>query len=202
MLTHNRDEVMTRQASLEIEQRSWNNKNYFAPIDQLKQGTWIFYSEDYIACILNGGKEKPLTLQPSYHKSRGIVLLDLLLYNSVQAFAENENLNGIAPFTMFVFERKTNKSYLLFWNENELELNDLSDSNFIFRASSTLYSFDKMKDLEKKFPTFNNITPEEIFNLHSVIKMNAGDIAKDKATTSITQIVANGLEINMKYCPI
>ena len=168
----------------------------------MKQGTWIFYSEDYIACILNGGKEKPLTLQPSYHKSRGIVLLDLLLYNSVQAFAENENLNGIAPFTMFVFERKTNKSYLLFWNENELELNDLSDSNFIFRASSTLYSFDKMKDLEKKFPTFNNITPEEIFNLHSVIKMNAGDIAKDKATTSITQIVANGLEINMKYCPI
>ena len=202
ILTHNRDEVITREASLEVEERVWNNKRYFAPIDQLKQGTWIFYSEDYIACILNGGKDKPISLQPSYQKSRGIVLLNMIQYNSVKDFVENEDLIRIAPFTIFVFERKSNKTYLLFWNEKELELNDLSNSNFVFRASSTLYSFEKMRDLEKKFPTFNTITPEEIFILHQAIKMKDGDIAKDKATTSITQIVANDLEISMKYCPI
>lgn len=202
LLTHNRDEAISRLASLDIEEHLWNDKKYFAPIDQEKNGTWIFYSEDFIACILNGGKTKPIHLKPIYKKSRGLVLLSLLNYNHVKDFVSNESFEKIAPFTIFVHERKYKKTFLLFWDEKELEINELHDKEFIFRASTTLYSFEKMKELEKKFPTFNTISPEVVFNIHNDIKMKDGDVRIGKATTSITQIFANDSRIGMKYCPI
>ena len=201
VLTHNRDEAINRVASLHIEERQWNDKKYFAPIDREKNGTWIFYNEDYVACILNGGKEKPQHLKTSYRKSRGIILLELMNYQSVEDFVENEELDDIAPFTIFVFERKSKKIYLLFWDGIQLEMNDLSDENFVFRASSTLYSTSMMQEIENKFPTFNTTSPIELFNFHQSIKMNNGDVESGKATTSITQIFANSSEISMKYCP-
>ena len=202
LLTHNRDEAIDRIASLEVEQHLWNGKTYFAPIDEQKKGTWIFYSEEYIACILNGGKTKPIQLKSEYKKSRGLILLSLLDYDNVEEFVTNESFDEIAPFTIFVYERKFKKSFLLFWDENNLEVNDLRHKNFIFRASSTLYSLEKMTELENIFPTFNTISPKEIFEIHNRIKMNDGDVATGKATTSITQIFENDSEIEMKYCPI
>ena len=202
VLTHSRDEAIDRKASSEIEEHILNDKKYYAPVDKLKNGTWIFYSEEYMACILNGGKTKPIELKSHYKKSRGIVLLSLLNYDNVQEFIAKENLEDIAPFTMFVYERKLKKSFLLFWDEKTLEVNELIDEKFIFRASSTLYSFNKMTELENIFPTFNTTSPEEIFNVHLQVKMNDGDVAIGKATTSITQIMANDSLTEMKYCPI
>lgn len=202
ILTHNRDEQISRIASLEIEKKKWNNKVFYAPIDQEKNGTWIFYSDEYIACILNGGKEKPISLKEMYVKSRGIVLLDLMKYASVKDYILNESFNNIAPFTIFVHERLSNKTYLLFWNEKEIEINDLSSTNFVFRASSTLYSFERMLELENIFHKFNKTSPEAIFDLHKSIMMKDGEVEKGKATTSITQISVNSSGINMKYCPV
>ncbi|WP_322970895.1 NRDE family protein [Faecalibacter sp. LW9] len=201
VLTHNRDEAIDRVASLEVETREWNGKKFSAPIDQKKNGTWIFYSEEFIACILNGGKVKPMNLKSTYRKSRGIVLLELMNYDSVKEYAENENLKDIAPFTIFVFERKSTKIYLLFWDGISLEMNDLSSDSFVFRASSTLYSEINMRDIEKKFCTFNITSPEALFEIHQTIKIKDGDVESGKATTSITQIFANSSEISMKYCP-
>ena len=202
LLTHSRDENVNRPSSSEVEERFWNDKPYAAPVDQEKQGTWIFHSEEYIACILNGGKTKPEQLKPTYRKSRGIVLLDLLKYDSVEEYVQQEDFNGIAPFTIFVYERKSNKIFLLFWDEKDLEINNLSHQDFVFRCSSTLYSFNKMIELEKKFPTFNTISINEIYQLHDSIKMNDGDVEEGKATTSITQVLADTHSINMKYCPL
>lgn len=202
LLTHSRDESVFRKSSLEIEERIWANEKYFAPIDQEKQGTWIFYSQKFVACILNGGKTKPNFFRDKYKKSRGIVLLDLMKYNSVEEYIEKENFEGIAPFTIFVYERITEKIFLLFWDENTLEVKDLSSYNFVFRCSSTLYSLDKMLEIEKKFPTFNIIRVNEIYALHDSLKMKDGEIEKGKATTSITQIFINKTDINMKYCPL
>ena len=202
ILTHNRDESIDRIASNHILERSWEGKKYFAPVDEEKQGTWIFYNDDYLACILNGGKEKPITFQSSYRKSRGIVLLDIMKYDSVEEFVEHEDLSGIAPFTIFVNDLKNKKTFLLFWDENRLDVNDLSDQNFVFRCSSTLYSLEKMRELENIFIKFKHISPEEIFELHNSIKMNDGDVVQGKATTSITQIFVNESKISMKYCPL
>lgn len=201
LLTHNRDESISRTASLQVEERIWEGNTYYAPVDQEKQGTWIFYNENYIACILNGGKIKPTNLKSNYRKSRGLILLDLMKFNDVNNFIENEVLTDIAPFTIFVYQIKNKKTHLLFWDEKELEVNDLTDKEFAFRCSMTLYSSEKMYELEKKFPKFNEVSPSDIFAIHQSIQMNDGDVAKGKATTSITQIFVNNSEINMKYCP-
>ncbi|MBF0596617.1 NRDE family protein [Faecalibacter rhinopitheci] len=201
ILTHNRDESIHRIASPSVEQKFWEGNEYYAPLDEEKKGTWIFYSENYIACILNGGKEKPVETKTNYKKSRGILLLDILKYNSVIEFCKAEDLTNIAPFTILVHEIKNKKTYLLFWDEKQLNCNDLSDVNFVFRCSSTLYSFNDMVKFEKKFPKFNNISPENIMKIHYSLMMKDGDIIKGKATTSITQIFATSTKISMKYCP-
>lgn len=202
LLTHNRDESIHRPSSSVVEERIFGNQSYFSPVDQEKQGTWIFYSSQYVACILNGGKTKPAALKNEYKKSRGIVLLELLNYKSVEEFVQNQDLKGIAPFTIVVYDRKNEKTFLLFWDENTLEINDLTNQDFVFRASSTLYSLDKMIELEKKFPTFNTIRVDEIFKLHESVKMKDGDVEDGKATTSITQIFVEQELIRMKYCPL
>jgi len=201
LLTHNRDESIYRSASFDVEERFWEGNIYFSPVDYEKDGTWIFHSEDYIACILNGGKKKPVSIKSSYRRSRGLILLDLMKYNSAEEFCDTENLSAIAAFTIFVYHRKKNKIHFIFWDETKLEINDLSDKNFVFRASSTLYSSEKMRDLENIFLKFNFSSSEDIFNLHHQIKMNDGEIESGKATTSITQIHAKAGKISMKYCP-
>jgi len=201
ILTHNRDENISRIASSTVEERIWNKKTFFSPVDKEKNGTWIFYNEQYIACILNGGKEKPKEIKFNYRISRGIILLNLMNYHSVEDFISLENLSDAAPFTIFVFERVSKKTLLLFWDGYKLDVNDLTDSNFIFRASSTLYSFEKMHELEKKITKFSKPSAETIFTQHQAVAMKAGDVEQDKATTSITQIIADSSSIYMKYCP-
>lgn len=201
LLTHNRDESITRIASSTVEERLWDGRTYFAPVDQEKSGTWIFYNQDYIACILNGGKEKSQNLRTEYKKSRGLVLLDVMKYKDVDEFVKKYDFEDIAPFTMLVHQLNNKKTLMLFWNEKQLEIKDLSDDDFTFRCSSTLYTLEKMHELEKIFPKFSKVSPKDIFSIHQSIKMNDGDITKGKATTSITQIFVNNSEISMKYCP-
>ena len=201
ILTHNRDEKISRTASLEVEERKWNDKTFFSPVDKAKNGTWIFYSEQYIACILNGGREKPKGFKTKYKKSRGIILLNLMKYDSVQDYLKSESFEDIAPFTIFVFERVSKKTFLLFWDEKKLEIKDLTDNEFVFRASSTLYSLERMHDLENIFHKFNKPSSKAILDIHQSIVMKDGDVEKGKATTSITQIIADSSSVSMKYCP-
>jgi hypothetical protein len=201
ILTHNRDEKISRTASLEVEERKWNDKTFFSPVDKAKNGTWIFYSEQYIACILNGGREKPKGFKTKYKKSRGIILLNLMKYDSVQDYLKSESFEDIAPFTIFVFERVSKKTFLLFWDEKKLEIKDLTDNEFVFRASSTLYSLERIHDLENIFHKFNKPSSKAILDIHQSIVMKDGDVEKGKATTSITQIIADSSSVSMKYCP-
>lgn len=202
VLTHNRDEEINRDSSKEIIEQKRFDKTYFSPVDERAKGTWIFYSEDFIACILNGGEEKPTHFKTSYKESRGIILLDLLKYNSVKEYIETENLTDIAPFTIFVFERKNKNAYLLYWNENELKVDDVSNQEVVTWCSSTLYSPLRRAEIDAIFKLNNDLETTQIFELHNQLKMNKGDIHYFLATTSISQIIANHSEIDMKYCQL
>lgn len=202
VLTHNRDEEINRDSSKEIIEQKRFDKTYFSPVDERAKGTWIFYSEDFIACILNGGEEKPTHFKASYRESRGIILLDLLKYDSVKEYIETENLTYIAPFTIFVFERKNKNAYLLYWNENELKIDDVSNQEVVTWCSSTLYSPLRRAEIDAIFKLNNDLETTQIFELHNQLKMNKGDIHDFLATTSISQIIANHSEIDMKYCQL
>lgn len=200
VLTHNRDEEINRVSSNQIIESERFGKNFFSPIDERANGTWIFYSEQYIACILNGGIEKPIHFQEKYRESRGIILLDLLKYNAVSEFVESENLADVAPFTIFVFERTTKNAYLLYWNEQDLLVKDVSNQEIVTWCSSTLYSSDRRETINQLFNQNTALNNDEIIQLHDQLKMNRGDLYDFLATTSISQIIAKDSEIDMKYC--
>ena len=200
VLTHNRDEEINRSSSKEIVEQKRFDKTYFSPVDERANGTWIFYSEQYIACILNGGIEKPIHFKEKYRESRGIILLDLLKYNAVSEFVESENLADVAPFTIFVFERTTKNAYLLYWNEQDLLVKDVSNQEIVTWCSSTLYSSDRRETINQLFNQNTALNNDEIIQLHDQLKMNRGDLYDFLATTSISQIIAKDSEIDMKYC--
>ena len=200
VLTHNRDEEINRVSSNQIIESERFGKNFFSPIDERANGTWIFYSEQYIACILNGGIEKPIHFKEKYRESRGIILLDLLKYNAVSEFVESENLADVAPFTIFVFVRTTKNAYLLYWNEQDLLVKDVSNQEIVTWCSSTLYSSDRRETINQLFNQNTALNNDEIIQLHDQLKMNRGDLYDFLATTSISQIIAKDSEIDMKYC--
>lgn len=200
VLTHNRDEEINRVSSNQIIESERFGKNFFSPIDERANGTWIFYSEQYIACILNGGIEKPIHFKEKYRESRGIILLDLLKYNAVSEFVESENLADVAPFTIFVFERTTKNAYLLYWNEQDLLVKDVSNQEIVTWCSSTLYSSDRRETINQLFNQNTALNNDEIIQLHDQLKMNRGDLYDFLATTSISQIIVKDSEIDMKYC--
>ncbi|WP_282629190.1 NRDE family protein [Empedobacter sedimenti] len=202
VLTHNRDEEINRVSSNQIIENERFGKKFFSPIDERANGTWIFYSEQYVACILNGGIEKPIHFKEKYRESRGIILLDLLKYNAVSEFVESENLADVAPFTIFVFDRTIKNAYLLYWNEQDLLVKDVSDQEIVTWCSSTLYSSDRREEINQIFNQNIALNNDEIIQLHDQLKMNKGDLYDFLSTTSISQIIAKDSEIDMKYCQL
>ncbi|MGU9938315.1 NRDE family protein [Empedobacter brevis] len=202
VLSHNRDEEINRSSSKEIIEQQRFEKTYFSPMDERARGTWIFYSEQYVACILNGGEEKPVSFKEKYRESRGIILLNLLKYESVNEFIKSEKLSDIAPFTIFVFERPTKNAYLLFWNEKELKVKDVSKEKVVTWCSSTLYTPERREEIDHIFKSSGSLSSNDIFELQNRLKMNRGDLYDFLATTSISQIVMNSLRIDMKYCQL
>lgn len=201
ILTHNRDESHFRPTSNEIFTETINGKKYTAPKDLVSGGTWIFHSEEYVCCILNG-EYKIHSHQPPYRKSRGLVLIDLLNYHSIDEFVEKVDLEGIEPFTMIMLNRKINEKKILVWDEKTKHLEDHSNENLIIRSSSPLYTIDEKLSHIEKFKKLRNQDSDEIFKLHKELMMLPNDKFKTVQTTSITQINVKNQQIKLKYCPI
>ena len=77
ILTQNRDESIFRPTSDEIITREKFHQNFTGPVDLVYGGTWIFYSDQMVCCILNGGYLKH-SHRPPYRLSRGLILLETL----------------------------------------------------------------------------------------------------------------------------
>lgn len=202
ILTHNRDEEIKRVASTGIEERTMFGKNFSAPIDQRANGTWIFSSETFLACALNGGRGATVHKSGNYRLSRGIVLLHLLKYDSVEDFIKSENLADIAPFTFFVYDRLAARSYKLFWDEVELTVKDYGTVNFVSHSSTTLYTSEQAAYNTEQLKSGEEWTAEQVLKKHYDLKMEDGQVVAGLATTSITQIIVKDQDRKMKYCQL
>jgi hypothetical protein len=89
-----------------------------------------------VAVLLNGAAEKH-QLKPTYRKSRGLILLDIISADSPIEHWKTINLLDLEPFTIVLFQE--NKLYQLRWNEIEKETIDLDVSKNHIWSSSTLY---------------------------------------------------------------
>ena len=201
ILTQNRDESVLRPSTETIETREVYGEKFTGPVDLVSNGTWIYYSQQYVCCILNGAYKKH-SHRPPYRKSRGLVILDLLQFKSIQSFIDTIDLEGIEPFSMIMIDRNSREKKILVWDEIQKHTEDLSGESLIVRSSTPLYTEEEKATHKKAFQNLLEKTPKSIFQLQDQIKMLENNKFPTVQSTSITQIITAGKDINLKFCPI
>jgi Transport and Golgi organisation 2 len=155
--TSSRDEQTGRQlADLPVIHEIDNHRLLF-PKDPQGGGTWIVAHESgNIGVLLNGADfvHQPLT---PYLKSRGIVLLDLMIQiRPVKAF-ENADFKQIEPFTAILFDNK--KLYICKWNGTKKNILSHNENEPGIWSSVTLYDPGSISIRESWFKEWVNENP-------------------------------------------
>lgn len=206
IITSNRDEKIARERALSPQKYTINDKSFIFPKDPKAGGTWIAHNENKIIVLLNGAEEKHIP-KPSYRKSRGLIVLDLMTAENTFNFWKTIDLENIEPFTIVLFEE--NKLVELQWNEVDKKTTILNKQEFHIWSSATLYSKEIREQRKNWFNQFikteKKISPEQIFNFHQFteannkefgLQINRNDMLK---TISITQCVVSENQIQMSY---
>ena len=206
ILTHNRDEKVARPSAIEPQKYTINNKSIYFPKDQKAGGTWYAVAENGTVLVLLNGADEKHQLKPSYRKSRGLIVLDLISSNSPIHEWNSINLTGIEPFTIVLFQDK--KLYQLRWNEVEKTTLNLDINQSHIWSSSTLYPKEIREHRAELFQNFiasNEISSKSLFQFHRYTKeddsengliINRNDEMK---TLSITQTIIQENKVVLSY---
>lgn len=207
LFTTNRDEMPARHAGLPVN-RLVNGVSVLYPEDKKEKGTWILCTANYSLCLLNGAFKKHEN-NPPYRKSRGIVMLEYLNYNSTLDFILNYNFDGIEPFTIVII--RLDKELMLeelHWDGSNFHYRNLDPQKPAIWASCVLFDDENQNLRQIKFNNWfsgNDFSKESVLNfhkyigaddLHSAVLMNR----KNKVQTlSITQIRKSDKKLAMYY---
>ncbi|HLF44898.1 MAG TPA: NRDE family protein [Chitinophagaceae bacterium] len=206
-LTSNRDEKISRKKAFIPEPGRYNNQHFLFPKDADAGGAWILAKENGDAAVLLNGAFVNHVHQPPYRKSRGIILLDLMVEDKPTAHFTNMNLENIEPFTVILKECDTLNE--LRWDGKKHYVKKLSGQEPMIWSSATLYDPLVIKQREAWFFEFikNNPTPsqEDIFSFHQFT--GGGDLRNDLlmyrdgvySTVSITSIELTNDQTSMIY---
>lgn len=207
VLTSNRDELPMRSADLPIVYDVFGTKLIY-PKDTIAGGTWIGMSEKKrVVCLLNGGFRIHERL-PEYRHSRGIVVKDFLITETIHKTVEAYNLDLIEPFTIVIVD--WNEGIQLFefvWDGTQKHFQELPLITPHIWSSSTLYT-EEMKQMRRDW--FADFQQNNVLNAASILDFhqNAGigdaniDTMMDRGvvkTISITQVEKNEDTVTMKY---
>ncbi len=207
IITSNRDEQVARPGAIPPQSYTISHKNIYFPKDPKAGGTWYAVTEDgTVLVLLNGAAEKH-QLKPSYRKSRGLIVLDIISTDSPLMTWKNIDLDGIEPFTLVLFEDK--KLYQLRWDETQKESLELDATQNHIWSSSTLYAPEIRKERAAWFATFLDTKPavnaEEMLHFHRYTEtgnsehglvINRNDFLK---TLSITQTVIEDNKVVLSH---
>lgn len=206
IITSNRDEKITRERAFSPQEYTIEGKRIIFPKDPKAGGTWIAHNETKIVVLLNGAQEKHQP-KPSYRKSRGLIVLELISAENTLDFWKKIDLKDIEPFTIILFENQ--KLVQLQWNEFEKSEKIYDENQYHIWSSSTLYSKEIRAQREDWFLNFmkttSNPTAKEILDFHQFtesensdygLQINRNDVLK---TISITQCLVTQNKIEMMY---
>jgi hypothetical protein len=207
IITSNRDEKTFRESAIEPKSYLINNKKITFPKDQKAGGTWFAISENQsVIVLLNGAAEKHI-LKPSYKKSRGLIVLDIISAESSISKWNQLDLVDIEPFTLVLFEE--NKLYQLRWNETEKETVLLNATKNYIWSSATLYPKNIREQRANWFTNFIDTKPEitakEMFNFHRYTENNDAQNGlvinrnDEMKTLSITQVVLDKNQLQLSH---
>lgn len=201
ILTHNRDESIYRKTSPDVEQRNFYGQKVTGPVDLNSGGTWIYHTQQYAVCVLNGAYEKHAH-RPPYRMSRGLVILELLKYDSADKFIKEAYLDDIEPFTMVIVDIREHRKQILVWDGSRKFTENRSDDHLVVRSSSTLYDESEKAFHRDNFEKLENINPENIYELHLRLAMPKNEKFPVVQSTSVTQIIHSENVVQLKFCPI
>lgn len=206
-LTSNRDEKNWRPSASAPAIIEYPSGSILFPKDPHAGGTWIAAHENGNALVFLNGGFVAHSPQPSYRKSRGLILLDLLdSHSPVNSFMAI-NLNNIEPFTAVLWEDK-----LLFecrWDGKRKYRKDLNEEKAHIWSSVTLYEEPVINKRRSWFEDWkrSNQEPdgEAIMHFHQFTgdgdKHN--DLLMDRegkvCTVSVTQLQLSSAGTTMQY---
>ncbi len=198
ILTFNRDEDPGR-ITLPPEFRTRNGRTILCPLDQVGGGTWIGYNKRIVACLQNGAFEKHIR-QPSYAKSRGLILMDILSHPQTNLVLKAVDLINVEPFTLSIFELQQKLLTIFIYDGTTVhkEQKNLSKPEII--ASSTLYDSTARKTITDDFNHLEK-TPENLFGFHDAHRIghHKNKFTDKVSTVSITQIVVEQSKVFCRY---
>lgn len=206
-LTSNRDEKKWRTAALTPAIYAFSSGKILFPKDGDAGGTWIAGHENGNAVVFLNGAFQTHIPAPSYRKSRGLILLDLLDHSTPYNCFLAVKLNNIEPFTAIVRDNK----YLFEcrWDGLQKHFIEMDPDQPHIWSSATLYDEPAATKRKKWFEEWisNNKEPDQsdIFNFHQFT--GEGDIQNDLMmnrdgkvfTVSITSIDISVRSLRMDY---
>jgi hypothetical protein len=195
-ITSNRDESPARQSHGLVSVHQPDHKTIYYPLDEDSGGSWIVLEDmGRAVCLLNGAKESFIP-NPPYRMSRGQVVIDAANAKDSKYYLENTSFEGIAPFTLLIYEH--DQLTELLWNGTTKEINSLPVNQPMIWSSATLYPPDvraRRKSLFQKWLNeTSNFDIESIINFHQMTNgdptndfvMNRNDVVKTLSITNIT----------------
>ena len=186
-----------------------NNVELYFPRDGKAGGTWIGTSRgNRLICLLNGGF-KNHKRKEHYRKSRGLIVLDLLIAEDFEKCCMEIDLDNIEPFTLVVVLWKNSRQLFEFvWDGSKRHLNEFQWKESIW-SSSTLYNSNMRtmrKDWFKDWLMHNKPSPSGILKFHRTAgdgkpETNVFMKRKNVGTVSLTQVVTTEGKPVMEYFP-
>lgn len=201
-ITSNRDESPTRQSKGLTSRHALHGPAIHYPLDVESNGSWIALTDHGRAvCLLNGGFI-PFIPNPPYRLSRGQVVIDAASTEDLQGFVQDYRLEGIAPFTLLLFEHYTFLE--LVWDGFKRHVKELPTDVPQIWSSVTLYPPEvrawRKEIFEKWLSEREKFDRESIMAFHCLKKgddvndfiMNRNEIVKTLSVTSIQLKQNNG----------
>lgn len=194
-ITSNRDESPGRKAKELTSLHLTGDTIIHFPLDEESGGSWIAMSDKGRAvCLLNGAFQA-FVPEPAYRISRGRVVVHAALDPNVTTFINNYDLDGIAPFTLLIFEKE--KFVQLIWDGKQRQIKDLAADKPEIWSSVTLYPIEVRNRRKQLFESW--LKESEIFDREAIMQfhqftqddpyndfiMNRNDIVRTLSITSI-----------------
>ena len=206
LITSNRDEALHRERAERPTTAIYKDQPLLFPRDPKGQGSWIASSQTSSACLFNGAFEAHMP-RPPYRHSRGLIPLEVLTHNSLDAFVEQYSLDGIEPFSIVVYRPGLLQE--LKWDGSQAHVVDHNANQPHIWASATLYNAEvraqRRKDFEQWLDTGPAFTQEAIVGFHTQAsndRENGLLIARDSGlhTVSVTSLKhTHGAPTEMRY---
>ena len=206
VLTSNRDESPLR-IPLAPDFYEIQGRNVLFPKDKDAGGTWIGVSDmNRVLCVLNGGFDRHVR-KPSYRLSRGILVKELLVSDTIETTIRNYDFHDIEPFTLVIVDWSEKlRCTELVWDGENAHIKEIKDSPTVW-SSSTLFTQSMKVERKKWFEQFvlqNDLQPQDLlrFHLETAPDNKEYGVIMDRGfvkTTSVTQITKSDDQISMEF---